>query len=131
MFRRRFISICLCLLAASLARGAGESKREHNPGIADFSGGIGRAPTHAWEGLRSPPAEAAARHEIHDPRAAMLMAAESDDDDPLALRLKAAVKSHRCSRVATRTSRIVGHLAPAWAHDADFFPNTLHVRLQI
>lgn len=56
-----------------------------------------------------------------------LMAAESDDVDAASHRLRQVGRTCPPSRVRSST----GALPPAWAHDADFFPNTLHVRLQI
>ncbi|HVX59748.1 MAG TPA: hypothetical protein VHC19_04075 [Pirellulales bacterium] len=70
-------------------------------------------------------------HTIRHQRVELMLAAEPDDVDAESLRSKESLQAHPYWRVNERPPRMLGNLHPVWAHNADFFPNTLHVRLQI
>lgn len=131
MSRARFIFCCVCAVAASQALLRGEAAREgvvrgENAGLFPVDG-VGLACDLASQMPQAMHPCHAVRHQRVD----LMLAAESDDVDAEGLRLKEAAQAHPYWRVNGPRPRMLGNLHPAWAHNADFFPNTLHVRLQI
>jgi hypothetical protein len=131
MSRAWFILCCVCLVAASQANLRGGATQEdavdgENAGLFPIDGVALAAD------LASPmPSALRPRHAIRHRRVELMLTAESDDVDAESLRSKEALQAHPYWRVNERRPRMLGNLHPVWAHNADFFPNTLHVRLQI
>lgn len=128
MSRVTLNTCCVCFLAASIWYACRPHSAEDSPPAAyDIcrSSRLDNSPAMHAELTTS--AVVRRRSYVGDSCSQFLMAAESDDVDPVAPRLRLLGKIP----VPLRVRETTGASLPAWAHDADFFPNTLHVRLQI
>jgi hypothetical protein len=128
MSRVTLNTCCVCFLAVSVSYACRPHFAEDRPRAEyDFYRSSGSGVSPALQAGLTTSAVVRQRSYIGDSRSQFLMAAESDDVDPVAPRHRLLGKTPAPLRVRETT----GAALPAWAHDADFFPNTLHVRLQI
>ena len=128
MSRVTLNTCCACFLAVSLWYACRPHSAEDSALAAyDSYGSLSLGASPALQAGLTTSAVVRQRAYVGDSHRQFLVAAESDDVDPVAPRLRLLGKTLAPLRVRETT----GAALPAWAHDADFFPNTLHVRLQI
>ena len=128
MSRVTLNTCCVCFLAVSVWYACRPHSAADSPRAAyDHYSSLSLSASPLLQAGWTTSAVVRQRSYVGDSRSQFLMAAESDDVDSVAPRLRLLGKIPAPLRVRETT----GAALPAWAHDADFFPNTLHVRLQI
>lgn len=121
----RWIKCWLFLLAAGLAAAGWQNED------ADPAAGNELWPSVSDSGLTSEsfqPQASADRRTLH---VELLAAEEADDADGAGVRIKSIGKLLPPARPRPRILGRSGSSPPLWAYKSAFFPNTLHVRLQL